>query len=633
MMVETYLRRGQRNLQRWMLDPKIRALTAVAAYGGSGFVLSAAALGEQPQPLAAGLICSATGWRALVISLGAMTGYRFFWGLQGNPGLVWSAAVGLLALLLGKRQETRDQPLMLSALSSFLVTATMLAFWLLLGEKTSLSSWILGPCLTFGAGVLFTQAATCRDSITDWLVSGTLVLALARTIPVNWANPGYAAAAWITVTGAFPAAALAGLGLDLARVTALPMTAVLCAAWLVRLIPFGRKWMGYAVPAFAYLGISAALGIWDPSPLPGLLLGSALGMLAPVRQGPVYRRGETGAAQVRLELGAAVMGTMQQAVLQMEPPPVDQGAILEKARDRACGTCPSRRNCTIRDALTTEMLQDPLEADCEKPGRLIPELHRAQEQLQYLQADRLRRREYRTALMQQYRFLGEFLRHLADQLPRKSQEISVSFRVEASIRSQGKQQVNGDRCLAFPGPGYRYFLLLCDGMGTGLGAAQEGQTAANHLRQMLTAGFPPSHALRCLNSLLVLQGNAGAVTIDLAEIRLDTGLATIYKWGAAPSFLLRRSGAEKIGTATPPPGLSVDNQKETVNKLSLCRGEVLILLSDGLDGEDVFGRLSVTPDAPPGELATVILENGCREAEDDATVAVVRLRPVSSGPS
>ena len=67
--------------------------------------------------------------------------------------------------------------------------------------------------------------------------------------------------------------------------------------------------------------------------------------------------------------------------------------------------------------------------------------------------------------------------------------------------------------------------------------------------------------------------------------------------------------------------------------LSLCRGEALILLSDGVDGEGVLHRLSVTPDAPPGELAAEILEKGCDRSEDDATAAVVRLRPVNLGTS
>ena len=97
----------------------------------------------------------------------------------------------------------------------------------------------------------------------------------------------------------------------------------------------------------------------------------------------------------------------------------------------------------------------------------------------------------------------------------------------------------------FAGIGCRYYVLLCDGMGTGLGAAEEGQSAASLLRQMLSAGFPPEHALRSVNSLLALRGRAAAVTIDLAELRLDSGRVTVYKWGAAPSLLLSGTAAEK----------------------------------------------------------------------------------------
>ena len=102
MMVETYLRRGQRGLQRILLKPEVRSMAAVAAYGGSGFLLSGASLAGFPQPLAAGLICAGTGWRALVMSTGAMLGYPSYWGMAGRQGIVWSAAAGMLALLLGQ---------------------------------------------------------------------------------------------------------------------------------------------------------------------------------------------------------------------------------------------------------------------------------------------------------------------------------------------------------------------------------------------------------------------------------------------------------------------------------------------------------------------------------------------------
>lgn len=633
MMVETYLRRGQRSLQRIMLQPGIRSTGAVLAYGGSGFLLSAGGLASFSQPLAMGLICAQTGWRALIMCIGAMLGYPMFWGQDGKQGIVWSASAGLLALLLGKRQETKDQPLMIPAIAAFLTAITGLSFRLLLGETVPVPIYFLRVALTFASGVLFTQISRCRDAVTDWIGLGVAILALAQVVPEFWLGPGYIAAGLSAVTGAFPAAALAGLGLDLARITPVPMTAVLCTAWLIRLIPFGQKWQHYASPGFAGLAIMAATGIWDPKVLPGLFLGGMLGALVSPSPGVATRRGDSGVAQVRLEMGAVVLSTTRQLLLELEPPPIDTQAILEKAVRRACTGCSARNNCTQKSAMTLELLKNPLEAECRKPGRLIPQLHRAQEQLRWLQSDRRRRQEYRGALLQQYQFLTDYLRQLADQLPRKSREVEICFRAEAAARSRGKERANGDRCIAFPGSGARYFILLCDGMGTGIGAAQEGETAAQLLKQMLTSGFPANHALKSLNSLLVLRGAAGAVTVDLAEVRLDTGQAAVYKWGAAPSWVLDRKGGKKIGTATPPPGLSMESHHQTVQKLSLCRGEVLILLSDGVDGEDVFSRFSLTPDVPPGELAAQILEKGCEASEDDATVAAIRLRPISMAPS
>ena len=138
MLMETYLRRGRRSLQRLALDPKVRSTSMVLFFGGSGFLLSAAGLGDSPQPLAMGMIAAATGWRALVMSLGAMAGYPAFWGSAGSPGIVWAAAGGLLALLLGKREEAKQQPLMIPAIAAMLTAVTALVFRFLLHGDTVL---------------------------------------------------------------------------------------------------------------------------------------------------------------------------------------------------------------------------------------------------------------------------------------------------------------------------------------------------------------------------------------------------------------------------------------------------------------------------------------------------------------
>jgi stage II sporulation protein E len=144
---------------------------------------------------------------------------------------------------------------------------------------------------------------------------------------------------------------------------------------------------------------------------------------------------------------------------------------------------------------------------------------------------------------------------------------------------------------------------------------------------MLGAGFPAEHALKTMNSLLALRGAAGAVTVDLAEISLESGIVHIYKWGAAPSWVLSRRGAEKIGTATPPPGIGVESVRMAEEKLSLRRGEMLILLSDGVEGEEIPHLSGLSADGPPGMVAAKILEQCCGQGEDDATAAVLRLRP------
>ena len=627
MMVETYLRRGQRQLEGLALNPRVRLAATVMLCVGSGFVLSAVGLGDRPQPAALGLICGSLGWRALLMALGAMLGYPTFWGSEGNIGIVWSAAGGLLAGMVGHRQESREQPLMIPCIASFFTVVTGLGFRLILKEDIPLVQFPLQAAMALFSGILFTQAARCRDAITDWLVAGVWVLALAKISLGSHLVLGHLAAGAMAVGAAFPAAALAGLALDLSRLTRVPMTAVMCLSYFLRMIPYDRRWKQCAAPAAAYIVVSLICGIRDPTPLAGMVLGGALGGLLPPKPQIAHRRGETGVAQVRLELSAQMLSATQQMILEMKPPPIDREAILERARQQACGGCALRRNCAQQGRFSLELLENPLEADCRKQGRLVPELSRARQQLRILQADRKRQEEYRAALSQQYRFLSLYLRNLSDRLPRRAEYPKAAFRLELSARSRSKQEANGDRCFAFSGSDCRYFVLLCDGMGTGLGAAQEGETGGKLLRRMLLAGFPAEHALKTLNSLLALQGNAGAVSVDLAEIFLETGIVHIYKWGGPPSWVFDRRRAEKIGTAIPPPGISVEESPMAVEKLSLRRGEVLMLVSDGVAEEQVQGLSEVAVDAPLKALSVSILEQCSAGGEDDATVALIRLRP------
>jgi hypothetical protein len=386
------------------------------------------------------------------------------------------------------------------------------------------------------------------------------------------------------------------------------------------------------------MGVSGSF-TWIP--LPGLLVGGILGRVLPMAPKMPARRGETGVAQVRLEMAAGALLQTLQLLLETREVPVDEDALVERAREQACVGCPCRKGCKDSPRLSqlpAAVLHKPLMTPnelpilCKKSGRYLASLHRAQEQLRSIRADRERQREYREAVMQQYRFLAEYLQTLSDQLSRRPESYSVVFEPRIQIFGNRPQEENGDRVHSFSGVGNRYYVILCDGMGTGLGAVREARSAQQLLHRMLLAGYPAEHALQSLNSLCALRSRAGAVTVDLLEILVDTGRGTLYKWGAAPSYLIGGLGAEKIGTAGPPPGLSVTDTRETAHQLSLRRGETLVLVSDGVGEEEALHCCLSMAGASPGELASSLLTCSRFGGEDDATVVLVQLEPGFPGP-
>ena len=113
---------------------------------------------------------------------------------------------------------------------------------------------------------------------------------------------------------------------------------------------------------------------------------------------------------------------------------------------------------------------------------------------------------------------------------------------------------------------------------------------------------------------------------DLEEIFLDTGKVNLYKWGAAASYLLGSDGAVKLGAVSPPPGLSVTEGREVRCGLTLRKGQALLLVSDGLEEEQVLEGCK-SPSSPAALAERLLKEAPC---EDDATIVTIQLIPVKS---
>ena len=536
-----------------------------------------------------------------------------------------------VSLLLGDRGISRRQSLMLPACAAVVVSGSGVLMLFRWGDQTPVPIYLLRVGLALGATLVFRLWLERRGSWADWLAQGLFVLSLGQ-INLGVINLGSFASGWLGSQGALASAVLAGLGLELASAWNSGMTGALCLGFCMRLIPGKPKWLDAAAPALAWGVVMALSGGLNPAPLPGLLLGGAARMLLPGLGAlePRRRRGEAAVAQLRLEQMALGLRHMEQSLLLTAPVPPDRAAVAERCQRTACDLCPERRGCKGRiEPLSEKLLEQPglgeddLPKGCRKPGRLLLELRRGQEQLRRMKGDRRRLESYQCAARDQYGFLADFLQSLSEELGERREYRPPRYKPEVAMSTRSHREENGDKCIWFPGTGSDYYVLLCDGMGTGAGAARESREAAELLERLLRSGFPAEYALRSLNSLAVLRELGGCTTVDLVRLQLDTGKGTLYKWGAASSYLLKNGQLRKIGTAGPPPGLS-QQARETVDRLSLGGGEVLILLSDGA-GEDKLLRTQWTaPEPSPGELAAALVEQGAEEG-DDATVAVVRL--------
>ena len=155
----------------------------------------------------------------------------------------------------------------------------------------------------------------------------------------------------------------------------------------------------------------------------------------------------------------------------------------------------------------------------------------------------------------------------------------------ASAEGESEGAVCGDSVCMFENNRDYFYALISDGMGTGGGAAFNSGICSLFLEKMLMAGNRTATVLRMLNGVLRSKGGArqmeSSATVDLFELDLLSGRASILKSGAAPTYLRRDGDIFKIHSKTVPIGIlaAIDAQK---TELEISEGDVIVLVSDGV---------------------------------------------------
>lgn len=198
--------------------------------------------------------------------------------------------------------------------------------------------------------------------------------------------------------------------------------------------------------------------------------------------------------------------------------------------------------------------------------------------------------------------------------------------------------VSGDSYRVTELVGGKLALMVSDGMGNGPVAHQESRIVVNLLEQMLRAGFDKEVTVQTINSVLALRSRAETfATLDMALIDLYSGNVEVVKIGASSSYLRRGDRVEVIRADSLPAGILANIEVET-RKLTFCRGDTYVLVSDGVlegqqgivDKEEWLCRIlrqATTEKAQ--DLADYILNraknNFGGSIPDDMTVVVLRV--------
>ena len=129
---------------------------------------------------------------------------------------------------------------------------------------------------------------------------------------------------------------------------------------------------------------------------------------------------------------------------------------------------------------------------------------------------------------------------------------------ETRAKGRGDSRYCGDSVITLSSRKGLDYSLLCDGMGSGTSAALTSALSTTFLSRMLQGGMRADTALRMLNAFLAARSTReieSSTTVDLLEIDRITGEASLFKCGAAPSFLLRRGEVTRFFSHTAPVGI------------------------------------------------------------------------------
>ncbi len=199
------------------------------------------------------------------------------------------------------------------------------------------------------------------------------------------------------------------------------------------------------------------------------------------------------------------------------------------------------------------------------------------------------------------------------------------------------EDISGDNFLIDEIGGEQKAVIIADGMGNGEKASRDSMILIDSMEELLNAGFDRDMSIRLVNGFLA-DKNKGEhfATLDMLLVDQYTGCASMYKHGAATTYIKRGDWLEMIKSTSLPVGVIDGAICESCSK-KLYENDLVIMMSDGMtesiivDNKDDFmrdvimGIDSDDVDEIAEEIVTVVKNQSGNRLRDDATIIVVKL--------
>ena len=209
--------------------------------------------------------------------------------------------------------------------------------------------------------------------------------------------------------------------------------------------------------------------------------------------------------------------------------------------------------------------------------------------------------------------------------------------VGVSQESKSGEAVCGDSVFKFKTDDNKYYIMICDGMGSGPAARSESMLTGDLLKRFLEAGLGAKTAITMVNSSLALkQDREMFSTVDLVCVDLVSGKTEFFKIGGTKSFIRHDDEIQTVFCESLPIGM-LNNISAISDAKYLEEDDIIVMMSDGVCDTE-FGvftgekmkKLLNDEEKNMSELSDAILKSALKKRnniiKDDMTVVAIQIK-------